>query len=90
MSEYSEQYTIQDLKSMGEKNAKHVLGEEKYQQFHDEVVSPKPKHTTAQHHQTHPTTTKLSTTTKWAASDDDDNDKDDNDKEKAKKRSSAK
>jgi len=43
MSVYSEKYSIQDLKDMGDSNRRHELGEEKYNAFMDEIVNPKKK-----------------------------------------------
>lgn len=94
MSEYSEQYTVRDLKNMGEKNSRHVLGDEKFEEFEKKELNPPAKHE-SHRHVSHPhgtskdkdddnTKTKISTNTKWAAADDED------DKDKHKKKGSNK
>jgi len=88
MSEYSEQYTVQDLKNMGEKNSRHVLGDEKFEEFEKKELNPKVETPATTKHVSHPhgtmkdkdkddgnTKTKISTSTKWAAEDEDDKDK---------------
>jgi len=99
MSEYSEQYTVRDLKNMGEKNSRHVLGDEKFEEFEKKELNPKVETPATTKHVSHPhgtmkekdkdkdddnTKTKMSTSTKWAAVDDED------DKDKHKKKGSNK
>jgi hypothetical protein len=43
MSAYSDRYTVQELRDMGEKNRRHVLSDEKYNAFSDEILYPKKK-----------------------------------------------